>query len=133
MNLINLQIEMQHFLSDILFFRLRSDPLISRPRDKKKPNPMGSRDRNAELLEIHITFTIMDYSKLPDLYSVLKLSRNATLEEIRASYKQLALQCHPDKQSLGAQDKQFYIVSQAYEILSVPESRESYNQWLSCM
>ncbi|XP_050223798.1 DNAJ protein JJJ1 homolog [Mercurialis annua] len=65
-------------------------------------------------------------------YEVLGLSRDSTPEEIRAAYKKLALQRHPDKLvksglSQAEATAQFQELSQAYEILSDPKERTWYD------
>ena len=44
-----------------------------------------------------------------DLYSVLGVSRNADISEIRSAYKQLAKEHHPDK---GGDPEKFKEISQ---------------------
>lgn len=65
-------------------------------------------------------------------YEVLGLSRDCTADEIRAAYRKLALQRHPDKlvQSGLSQDEataQFQELAQAYEVLSDPKERAWYD------
>jgi curved DNA-binding protein CbpA len=57
---------------------------------------------------------------LPDYYSILKVSSNATPEKIRAAYRRLAKQRHPDA---GGTAAEFRALREAYAILSEPESR----------
>ncbi|KAL9170039.1 hypothetical protein ABFS82_04G117900 [Erythranthe guttata] len=63
----------------------------------------------------------------PDYYSVLKVGRNATLQEIKAAYRSLARKYHPDKGS-GAEDK-FKEIGAAYEVLSDAEKRSLYDRF----
>lgn len=65
-----------------------------------------------------------------DFYSVLGVSRNATEDEIKKAYRKLAMQFHPDKNpgDKKAEDK-FKEITEAYEVLSDPQKRESYNQF----
>ncbi|KAI3920809.1 hypothetical protein MKW98_005635 [Papaver atlanticum] len=64
-----------------------------------------------------------------DYYSKLNLNRNATLQEIKNSYRKLARQYHPDmNKSPGAEDK-FKEISAAYEVLSDDEKRSLYDRY----
>ena len=49
-------------------------------------------------------------------YSVLQVSRGATLEEVRHAYKAMALRTHPDKP--GGDEKSFQEVVAAFEQIS---------------
>ncbi|KAF8037412.1 hypothetical protein BT93_B0344 [Corymbia citriodora subsp. variegata] len=65
-------------------------------------------------------------------YEVLGLSRDCTAEEIRATYKKLALQRHPDKlvqSGLSPEEAtaQFQELAHAYEVLSDPKERAWYD------
>ena len=59
-----------------------------------------------------------------DLYQLLDLPRNATFEEIKQKYRQLAQQNHPDK---GGDEELFKKIKNAYEVLSDPERRKLYD------
>jgi molecular chaperone DnaJ len=66
---------------------------------------------------------------LKDYYKILGLSPDASLPEIKKSYRRLAMQYHPDK---NGDDKiaaaYFKEIKEAYEILNHPVKRESYHQ-----
>lgn len=59
------------------------------------------------------------------LYKILNLQQNATPEQIKSSYRKLALHHHPDK---GGDQDQFKKLCEAYQILSNPELKEKYDQ-----
>jgi curved DNA-binding protein CbpA len=61
---------------------------------------------------------------MADLYEVLGVTRDATLDQIKTAYRRLALRHHPDK---GGDAELFKKVSNAYQILSNPELRERYD------
>lgn len=64
-----------------------------------------------------------------DYYSTLNVSRNATLQEIKRSYRKLARKYHPDmNKGAGAEDK-FKEISAAYEVLSDDEKRSLYDRF----
>lgn len=59
-----------------------------------------------------------------NLYDILGVSKHATFEEIKAKYKSLAQQHHPDK---GGDPEVFKKIKNAYEILSDPANRKKYD------
>ena len=67
-----------------------------------------------------------------DLYSVLGVSSNANLEEIKKAFRSLARKFHPDvaKDKLRGEEK-FKAVNAAYEVLSDKEKRRAYDAELS--
>jgi molecular chaperone DnaJ len=64
-----------------------------------------------------------------DLYKVLEVSREASQDEIRRSYRRLARKYHPDANpgDKKAEDR-FKEIQHAYEVLSKPEKRREYDE-----
>lgn len=62
-----------------------------------------------------------------NLYEILGVTETATTEEIRKSYKALALQYHPDKNDSPDAEENFKRIGGAYEILSDPQKRLVYD------
>lgn len=62
-----------------------------------------------------------------DHYEVLGVGRQAGPDEIKKSYRRLALQHHPDRNQ--GEDASFREVNEAYECLSDPEKKANYDRW----
>lgn len=65
-----------------------------------------------------------------NLYELLSLPFDATQEEIRVAYRELARQVHPDANPSPNAKEEFIQLQQAYEILSDPERRKAYDKTL---
>lgn len=64
-----------------------------------------------------------------DYYDILGISKNASEVDIKSAYRRLARAHHPDiDKSPGASEK-FKEISEAYQILSDPQKRRSYDQF----
>jgi len=67
-----------------------------------------------------------------DYYEILGVSKNASVEEIKKAYRNLALTYHPDRvpvdQKKEAEEK-FKEISEAYAVLSDSEKRSVYDQF----
>tara|TARA_Y100001970_G_scaffold194085_1_gene235955 strand:- start:6408 stop:7538 length:1131 start_codon:yes stop_codon:yes gene_type:complete len=65
-----------------------------------------------------------------DFYEILGVSRNASDDEIKKSYRKLAMKHHPDRnQGNQESEKKFKEASAAYEILKDPQKRAAYDQY----
>lgn len=64
-----------------------------------------------------------------DLYEVLGISRDADKKAIKAAYRKLARQYHPDVNKEAGAEQRFKDVSRAYEVLSDPEKKKLYDQF----
>ncbi|OGN07387.1 MAG: hypothetical protein A3B86_01400 [Candidatus Yanofskybacteria bacterium RIFCSPHIGHO2_02_FULL_38_22b] len=62
-----------------------------------------------------------------DYYSTLGVPRTSSQDEIKKAYRKLAHQYHPDKQ--GGNESKFKEVNEAYQVLSDPKKRESYDNF----
>jgi Ca-activated chloride channel family protein len=70
----------------------------------------------------------VDINPEVDLYAVLNLSADATADEIKHAYRQLARQVHPDMQDTQGTGALFRKIQEAYEILSNPIKRAAYDR-----
>ncbi|MBU2632686.1 DnaJ domain-containing protein [Patescibacteria group bacterium] len=64
-----------------------------------------------------------------DLYELLGVSKNASSIEIKKAYRKLALEHHPDRNKGKDTAGKFKELSKAYEILSDPQKRQTYDQF----
>ncbi|MCX5714100.1 MAG: DnaJ domain-containing protein, partial [Candidatus Omnitrophica bacterium] len=67
-----------------------------------------------------------------DYYEVLGIKKNATLEEIKKIYRELALRFHPDRvpaEQKKAAEEKFKEISEAYAVLSDAQKRSLYDQY----
>lgn len=64
-----------------------------------------------------------------DYYKILGVDKNATEKQIKAAYRKLARQYHPDMNPNNPEaEARFKEINEAYEVLSDPEKRAKYDQ-----
>lgn len=65
-----------------------------------------------------------------DYYSVLKVPKTATEDDLKKAYRKLAMKWHPDKNPNNKKEAEakFKQISEAYEVLSDPQKRLIYDQ-----
>jgi molecular chaperone DnaJ len=64
-----------------------------------------------------------------DYYEVLGVSRNASDDELKKSFRRLAKQYHPDANKEQGAETRFIEINEAYEVLSDPQKRAAYDRY----
>ena len=65
---------------------------------------------------------------MPNYYEILDVSPTASQDEIKKSFRNLALKYHPDKNGNSEESRQKFIkIVEAYEILSNDQARKNYD------
>lgn len=67
---------------------------------------------------------------MPTHYETLGITREASAEEIKKSYRALSLKWHPDRNSSPEAQSKFQEIGAAYEVLSDDAKRQEYNMEL---
>jgi curved DNA-binding protein CbpA len=63
---------------------------------------------------------------MKDFYAILEISRTASVEVIRASYRTLAKKYHPDNKETGNR-AMFEAAKEAHDVLTNPAQRQAYD------
>ncbi|WDI79321.1 J domain-containing protein [Candidatus Vidania fulgoroideae] len=64
---------------------------------------------------------------MKDYYSILGVSKEASLEEIKIAYKRLAMKYHPDRNKDSNSEEKFKEINEAYMTLSCSNKRAEYD------
>ena len=67
---------------------------------------------------------------MADFYAVLGVARDASDEEIKISYRKLAMQYHPDRNGGSKEaEERFKSITEAYDVLREPQKRAAYDRY----
>ena len=64
-----------------------------------------------------------------DYYKVLGVTKGASDDQIKKSYRKLAMKYHPDKNSAPGAEEKFKEIGEAYDVLSDPKKKQIYDQY----
>ena len=69
-----------------------------------------------------------------DYYDILGLSKSASDNEIKSSYRKSAMKYHPDRNPGDKKaEEKFKEISEAYEVLKDPQKKAAYDQYGHCL
>src|SRR3978361_153064 len=63
-----------------------------------------------------------------DYYEILGVARDASPEQIKKAYRQLAMKLHPDVATEPDAGERFKKVAEAYEVLTDPKKKDLYDR-----
>jgi len=67
---------------------------------------------------------------MSDFYATLEVERSASDDDIKQSYRRLAMQYHPDKNAGSKEsEEKFKELSEAYDVLRDPQKRAAYDRY----
>jgi len=131
----------------ILFLYLARDIILRRKSEYEKKNLDSKKNRDYEKYHSEWNRDDEDYfgerkskesqefrkmmhdSALPNYYGVLGLTMEATQDEIKARFRQLAKEYHPDKSKDENSAEKFSEINKAYDVLSDEETRKDYDKY----
>jgi len=64
-----------------------------------------------------------------DYYEILHVKKDASPEEIKAAYRDLAMKYHPDRNKSPDAEEKFKEINEAYAVLSDPDKRRQYDAY----
>ncbi|RMW38703.1 MAG: hypothetical protein EA442_04655 [Candidatus Nitrosopelagicus sp.] len=64
-----------------------------------------------------------------DYYQILGITRDYTIQEIKAQYRKLMLKYHPDRNKTKSAEAKCKKINEAYEVLSDPDKKARYDEY----
>ena len=115
--------------------KLEMAKLAEQEEEKKKQNNNEQTERQAvqdlvnTILQLNTKQVVKEGKSA--YYTILGVDRDASLNNIKKGYRKRALKLHPDKDKYSTPNAEeaFRVVSQAYNVLSDPESRRKYDDY----
>lgn len=131
-----------------VFLYLARDIILRRKTEYEEKNLESKRDRDYE--KYHSDWTtdnddifgekkeskeskefkkMLQESKFPNYYATLGVSPKSSPEEIKAKYRQLAKEYHPDITKDESTAETFAEITKAYDVLSDKEKKDAYDRY----
>ena len=81
------------------------------------------------MISLNTSIMLRIFARCCDAYKILGVPKSSSQEEIKTAYKKLALKWHPDRNQSNRveAEKKFKEISEAYQTLSDPGKRRSYD------
>ncbi|XP_028331883.1 dnaJ homolog subfamily B member 12b [Gouania willdenowi] len=92
----------------------------NRPRDNSSEIPKSYTEDQLEAVE--------RIERCKDFYEILGVQKDASEEELKRSYRKLALKFHPDKNQAPGATEAFKAIGNAYAVLSNVNKRRQYDE-----
>ena len=86
----------------------------------------GERKKSKESQEFR---KMVQDSSLPNYYAILGIPNDATQEQIKTKFRQLAKEHHPDRTKNEKSAERFAEINEAYDVLSDIETRAEYDKY----
>jgi len=80
------------------------------------------------LLCVHGDDENIEYEPFPDYYAMLNVSHEASMKQIKSSFRKLAMKFHPDKNKTEGAEVIFQELSEAYSIIGDVEKKAEYDE-----
>lgn len=131
-----------------IFLYLARDTVLRRKTSYDKEEHESKKDKtfekyHSDWTDDYVDFTYTRYteddaefskasrnSSLPDYYKILGVPHDASQNEIKKRYRELAKKIHPDKSKGEKTDETMAKINKAYEILSHAERKLKYDKHL---